>query len=450
MARQWARRGVLSGMAAVLAGTAAAQEPRERQPGQETPPILFVHGSGDSAAIWVPTIWRFESNYHSRSRLFAADMRLPVARQVDAVREPGRTSAEEATAQLTQEIARVRRATGIERLVVITHGRSGNILRNYLRLNPRQRLKAAILCAPPSHGVIISDRHMVGSELNGASPFLRQLNALPGGVPPETPVFTLASDRMDKWAQPDGRFLGLPGVETGITATSAALRGATNIVVPGADHIETACSPEAFAEIWRIVAGELPPTLRIRPEVRPSLNGKVTGYEAGAPTNIGLAGARVRIFPVDPATGQRTGPEQHSRITTADGTWGPFDANPETTYEFELTARGHPVTHIYRAPFPRGSDYVHLRPWLPSANDPTEGSLLIVSRPRGFFDIGRDQIEIGNQVVQGEADIPHESILRATGPATPQSIPVLYNGERITARTWPIAERRVAVVELSE
>jgi len=450
MARQWARRVFLSGTAAAFAGTAASQEPRERTAGQETPPILFVHGSGDSAALWIPTIWRFESNYHSRSRLFAADMRLPTARRVDALREPGRSSTEDATAQLTQEIARVRRVTGIERLVVVTHGRGGNILRNYLRLNPRQRLKAAILCAPPSHGVIVSDRHMVGSELNGASPFLRQLNALPGAVPPDVPTFTLASDRMDKWAQPDGRFLGLPGVDTGITPASAALRGATNIVVAGADHIETACSPEAFAEIWRIVTGELPPSLRIRAEVRPALNGKVSGYEAAAPTNIGIAGARVRVFPVDPATGQRAGPEQHDRITPANGSWGPFEANPETPYEFELTVRGHPVTHIYRAPFPRGSDHVHLRPWLPSADHPSEGSLLVVSRPRGFFDIGRDRIEIGGQTVQGERDIPHENTLRATGPAEPRTITVLYNAERITARTWPIAEHRVSVIELSE
>lgn len=450
MARQWARRGFLSGMATALAGAAAAQEPRERAPGQETPPILFVHGSGDSAALWIPTIWRFETNYHSRSRLFAADMRLPTARRVDAVREPGRSSAEEATAQLTQEIARVRRATGIERIVVVTHGRGGNILRNYLRLNPRQRLKAAILCAPPSHGVIVSDTHMVGSELNGASPFLRQLNAPPSGVPPDTPTFTLASDRMDLWAQPDGRFLGLPGVATGITPASAALGGATNVVVPGADHIETASSPEAFAEIWRIVSGELPSALRIRPEVRPALKGKVSGYEGGAPTNIGIAGARVRIFPVDPATGQHTGPEQHDRTTLANGSWGPFEADPETPYEFELTVRGYPITHTYRAPFPRGSEHLNLRPWPPSADDPTDGSLVVVTRPRGYFDIGRDRIEIGGQTLQGEPGIPHQNILRATGPATPQAMPVLYNAERIVAHTWPIAERRVAVVELSE
>ena len=40
----------------------------------ETPPIVFVHGNGDSAAAWTTTLWRFESNGWPRSRLHAIDM----------------------------------------------------------------------------------------------------------------------------------------------------------------------------------------------------------------------------------------------------------------------------------------------------------------------------------------------------------------------------------------
>jgi len=28
----------------------------------EVPPILFVHGNGDHAALWITTFWRMESN----------------------------------------------------------------------------------------------------------------------------------------------------------------------------------------------------------------------------------------------------------------------------------------------------------------------------------------------------------------------------------------------------
>lgn len=30
--------------------------------GGERPAILFVHGNGDTAALWHTTMWRFESN----------------------------------------------------------------------------------------------------------------------------------------------------------------------------------------------------------------------------------------------------------------------------------------------------------------------------------------------------------------------------------------------------
>ena len=102
------RRLLLAGAVALpgaVARGAGAQELRERPAGQEVAPILFVHGNGDSAALWMPTIWRFESNFYSRARLFALDMRLPTARGVDTVREAGRSSTEEATAQLAQEDA---------------------------------------------------------------------------------------------------------------------------------------------------------------------------------------------------------------------------------------------------------------------------------------------------------------------------------------------------------
>ena len=444
------RRGLLATGAALVAGSAVAQELRDRPAGQEVAPVLFVHGSGDSAALWIPTIWRFESNYYPRARLFAIDMRLPTARRVDAVRDPGRSSVDEATAQLAQEVARVRRSTGIERIVLVAHGRGGNIVRNYLRGSGALRIKAAILCAAPSHGLIVSDTHLVGSEFNGASPFLRQLNALPGEVPPGAAITTIARDRMDKWAQPDGRFLGLPGVLTGIGHDGPALRGATNSVLTGIDHMEAAYSADAFTEIYRIAAGEAPSVGRIRGEVKPTLNGRVSAYEAGVPTNIGVAGAQVRVFAVDPGTGERIGPERHERITPADGSWGPMEVEPDFTYEFEVTLRGYPITHIYRAPFPRSSDHVHLRPYLPDRADPKDGALVVVTRPRGFFDFGRDRIEIGGQKVGGGMDIPSENTLRAHAPGPQGPMQVQYNAERAAGRTWPLATRHVTVIELGE
>ena len=45
----------------------------------EAPPIVFVHGNGDTAALWQTTVWRFESNGWPRERLWAIDQPYPVA-----------------------------------------------------------------------------------------------------------------------------------------------------------------------------------------------------------------------------------------------------------------------------------------------------------------------------------------------------------------------------------
>ena len=34
------------------------------------PPIVFVHGNGDTAALWTTTLWRFESNGWPREQGF--------------------------------------------------------------------------------------------------------------------------------------------------------------------------------------------------------------------------------------------------------------------------------------------------------------------------------------------------------------------------------------------
>ncbi|MBC7728186.1 MAG: twin-arginine translocation pathway signal, partial [Microbacteriaceae bacterium] len=59
------------------------------------PPIVFVHGNGDSAALWTPTIWRWQSNGWPRERLVAVDFPLPSARDDNTVAQAGRSSADE-------------------------------------------------------------------------------------------------------------------------------------------------------------------------------------------------------------------------------------------------------------------------------------------------------------------------------------------------------------------
>ena len=96
------------GAAALLAACAA--------PGPslaERPPIVFVHGNGDTAALWTTTIWRFESNGWPRARLYAIDLPYPLARDDDTKPQDGRTSTDDHMRFLAAEVDKVRAARGL-------------------------------------------------------------------------------------------------------------------------------------------------------------------------------------------------------------------------------------------------------------------------------------------------------------------------------------------------
>jgi hypothetical protein len=51
---------------------------------------VFVHGNGDSSALWINNIWRFEANGYKRNQLFAIDFAYPNARRDDSKPQPFR------------------------------------------------------------------------------------------------------------------------------------------------------------------------------------------------------------------------------------------------------------------------------------------------------------------------------------------------------------------------
>ena len=60
------RRTLLAGAGALLSRAALGQQ-------TQPPPVVFVHGNGDSGALWINNIWRFEANGYKRNQLFAID-----------------------------------------------------------------------------------------------------------------------------------------------------------------------------------------------------------------------------------------------------------------------------------------------------------------------------------------------------------------------------------------
>src|ERR1700737_233083 len=238
------RRTVLKGVGTLplaagnLGLSALAQAAPTAPAATEVPPILFVHGNGDHAALWITTLWRMESNGVARERMFTFNSTDPLARTDDKVEQPDRSSTEDQRRELGDAIKELKRRTGASRIAVVGNSRGGYPIRNTIKNGGGADISHAVLCGVPNHGVYDWDDGL-GGEFNGRGPFLRGLNEGESEVTPGTAFLTLRSDGIDKYAQADGRFVGKPGTPTGITAEGPALKGATNLVLGAVDHRET-------------------------------------------------------------------------------------------------------------------------------------------------------------------------------------------------------------------
>jgi pimeloyl-ACP methyl ester carboxylesterase len=410
-------------------------------------PILFVHGNGDSAALWHTTVWRFESNGYDPALLHAVDLPSPAAPADDRVDEPNRSTTTDQRDDLAAAVQRVLHATGQDQVVLIGSSRGGTAIRNYIKNGSGHTTVAlAILSGTPNHGAFRSS-DAPGSEFNQLGEFLAALNA-GTEVHPDVPFVTLRSDSNDKYAQPAA--LTQPNGEAfGSGYDSPTLRGALNLVVNGLDHREIAFHPRAFHEIYRAVTGRPPATLAVVPRPRVTVSGLVSGFANGDATNLPVARASVTVYEVDPHTGARLGAQVLRTTTGPDGRWGPLSGTPTAYYEFVVTADGYPTTHIYRTPFPRSTDLVRIRlAPLPDgfADAP---AIVTMTRPRGYFGHGRDTFTMDGRVPDGIAPgVPttSEATMAFTDPDG-RSVEVVFNDEAMTVRTAPLAESRVVIAE---
>ena len=469
------RRALAPLLAAALLAACASPLP----PANRLPPIVFVHGNGDSAALWTPTLWRWQSNGWPRERLHAVDFTYPLARDDNSAAQEGRSSTDDQLRQLAAEIDRVLAATGAAKVVLIGNSRGGNAIRNYIANWGGQgsnggaaKVSHAILGGTPNHGVQANPASRPNNEFNGAGPFLLGLNAPkgPDGKPlaagsagnevtPGVRWMTQRSDNNDKFAQPDGLWIGAKGTPTHVTFDGPALKGADNVVLPGRDHRELSFHPEAFAAAYRWVAGRAPITdnpRHITPEAVVQLSGKVTGVTAAGPTNLPAPGARLAVYAVDAATGARITTLWADQATRADGGWGPITTDARTPLEFVVQAPGFALAHVYRAPFLRSADTVHLRPERIDEADRSAGAVVSLIRPRAYFGNPRDTLLLDGQpapgIPPGVAGVAVSKILPADGASRPV-VAEFRSGvisERIVGRVWPARNNHLTVLELHE
>jgi len=458
MALCFTRRAALLAAAALLAGCAASAPPAP-------PPIVFVHGNGDSAALWTTTLWRWESNGWPRERLHAVDLPNPSARDDDTKAQEGRSAAAENAQALADEVERVLARSGATKVVLVGNSRGGYAIRHYVeRFGGAARVEKAVLGGTPNHGVWATAGTRPNSEFNGAGPYLLSLNAPKGPKGDEVTAgvawLTLRSDSNDKFAQPDGVWIGAKGTPTNVSFAGPELKGAQNVVIPGIDHRETAFGPQAFAAAHRFVTGREPSTSVATPQTRVLLDGKVSGLglenkpgTGNFANNLALAGATVEVYAVDAGSGQRLGAALHRKTVAADGRWGPLAVTSKTALEFVVEANGYATTHVYRSPFARSSDLVHLRAERIADADRDAPAVVTLTRPRGYFGIPRDEIVLDGKsppagIPSGVAGV---SVAKARlADASERSVAASFRGERIVGRSWPTAGNHVVLLELHD
>jgi triacylglycerol lipase len=457
------RRHALWTLALAAAATLSACTSTGLLPAQAPaqPPVVFVHGNGDSAALWTTTLWRFESNGWPRERLHAVQMPNPLARDEDNVPQAGRSSSAEQAQFLSAEVDKVLARTGERQVVLVGNSRGGNTIRNYVQNHGgAAKVSMAVLGGTPNHGVWALQDFRPNSEFNGVGPLLVGLNAPKGPageeVTPGPRWMTIRSDNNDKYAQPDGVWIGAKGKPTNVTFDGPALKGAKNVVLPQRDHREVSFHPQAFAQTYEFITGRAPATLAIAAETRPVLDGQVSGIGPGGPDNLPLAGAVVEVYAVDATTGTRQGAARHRQQVGADGRWGPFAADNTTAYEFVVSAPGYATTHVYRSPFPRSSALVHLRAERLAAADKAAAAVVTLSRPRGYFGVPRDRIVLDGVspapgIPPGVAGVSTAKLRLERESGRPvaaefESGPIR---ERLVGVAWPASENRVVVLELS-
>ena len=295
-------------LALVVPASAYAQDrtPFAQDPPEGCRPLVFVHGMSGSALQFESQALRFASNGWPESWLFAFEY--------DTSRPDVEGSAAR-LARLDAFISDVLAETGADKVYLMGHSRGTTE-------------SLAYLADPARAGKIAKYVNIDG----------RTADAPPGGVP------TLAI-----WAG-----TGTPGRE---------IVGATNVVLPGEYHVQSATSSEAFAAMYQFLTGEPPATTDVLPQ--PPGQIRLAGRAVFFPQNIGVGDAMLEIWEVDGATGFRIYDEPEVEYTLSgtgyyDGSWGPFEANGLKYYEMVILREGFRPHHFYFEPFMRSNYFVRM------------------------------------------------------------------------------------------
>jgi len=284
--------------------------PFNPEPPPNVRPIVFVHGGAGSAQQFDSQAMRFASNGWPVDLLFAFEYDSTFATQGPAA----------VIARLNVFVDSVLAQTGADQVYLMGHSLGTFVSQTYLSVPPYAEKVAKYV------------------NIDGGTAI-----ALPGGVP------TLAI-----WAELAG---------SGAVNPPRAIVGATNVLLPGQFHVQSATSAEAFAAMFEFFTGEPPATTDILPV--PPGQVRLAGRAVFFPANMGVGDATVEIWEVDDTTGARKYDEPVATCSLSgtgyyDGVWGPVKVNGLKHYEMVLLREGFRPHHFYFEPFMRSNYFVRL------------------------------------------------------------------------------------------
>ncbi len=195
------------------------------------------------------------------------------------------------------------------------------------------------------------------------------------------------------------------------------IRGAKNVVIKGADHLEVVSSAEAFRYVFEFFNdGLTPQKIDIQDSPDIYLSGKVISLAENEP----ITGVAIQIYEVDKNTGFRLSQNPVACfITDSQGYWGVFKAEKEKYYEFYFEYDGVKY-HYYRQPFLRSNFTVYMRTLgrgegfigniiKSQAKFSDNYSIVVLFSSNKAVYLGRDKVFIDDTPIPDESIIPEQT-----------------------------------------
>jgi hypothetical protein len=279
-------------------------------------PLVMAHGALASGDTYILPFMRFSANGFCEDRMFVFDW--------NTLANDGKD-----TTRLHLFIDSVLRVTNASQVILVGHSAGGNLGYRF--------------CSDPNRAAKVAKYIHIGS-----SPQTQKAGN--GTIP-----------TLNIWSPGDKVVAGADNPE------------AQNAKLDNKDHYEVATCAEAFSAMYQFITGKLPLTTEIVKSSSRKISGKVLTLGENKP----IVGATVKVYEVNPSTGERiTSNPVYTFSSVSGGFWGPIEAKENTHYEFEVNTQqtGDRIVHYYREPFPRNNPFVYLRTLPPASS--TVGGIL--------------------------------------------------------------------------